>query len=171
MGIMENLGNLASQLASGAVSESDVHGAYDQASRSAPQGSLATALSHTFQSDQTPPFEQMIAGLFQNSSPDQKAGLLNKLSAALGSGGLASLGSAGSLGALSGPLAGGTVTPEQAQQVTPQQVQVLAQKAATKNPSIVDAAAGFYAQHPTLVKAIGAGALALLMSRLSASRR
>ncbi len=171
MGIMENLGNLASQLASGAVSASDVHQAYDQTSRSVPQGSLATALSHTFQSDQTPPFEQMIAGLFQNSSPDQKAGLLNKLSAALGSGGLASIGSEGSLGALSGLLAGGTVTPEQAQQVTPQQVQVLAQKAATKNPSIVDAAAGFYAQHPTLVKAIGAGALALLMSKLSASRR
>jgi hypothetical protein len=35
----------------------------------------------------------------------------------------------------------------------------------------MDRAASFYAQHPTLVKTIGAGALALLMSRLSASRR
>jgi hypothetical protein len=52
-----------------------------------------------------------------------------------------------------------------------QQVQVLAQQAAAKNPIIVDAAACPYAQHPTLVKTIGAGALALLMSRLSASRR
>jgi hypothetical protein len=59
------------------------------------------------------------------------------------------------------------VTPQQAQQVSPQDVQVLAQKAATKNPTIVDQAASFYAQHPTLVKSIGAGALALLMSRMS----
>ncbi len=50
-------------------------------------------------------------------------------------------------------------------------MEVLAQQAARKDPSIVDKAAGFYAQHPTLVKAIGAGALALLMSRVSASRR
>jgi hypothetical protein len=170
MGIMENLGNLASQLASGAASERDVHDAYDQTATAVPQGSLATALSHTFQSDQTPPFQQMIAGLFQNSSPEQKAGLLNQLAAALGPGGLAALGAAGS-GTLGGLLSEGRVTPQQAQQVSPQQVQVLAEKAATKNPSIVDTAAGFYAQHPTLVKAIGAGALALLMSRLSASRR
>ena len=169
MGIMENLSNLASQFASGAASERDVHAAYDQTAKAVPQGSLATALSHTFQSDQTPPFQQMIAGLFQNSTPEQKAGLLNQLAAALGPGGVAALGAAGS-GTLGGLLGGGTVTPQQAQQVSPEQVQVLAQKAATKNPSIVDTAAGFYAQHPTLVKAIGAGALALLMSRLSSRR-
>jgi hypothetical protein len=50
-------------------------------------------------------------------------------------------------------------------------VQVLAQQAAGKNPTIMDQAAGFYAKHPTLVKAIGVGALALLMSKISASRR
>ena len=168
MSLMDDLGNLARQFASGNASEADVHNAFDRTAPSVPQGSLATALSHTFQSDQTPPFEQMVANLFQNSSPEQKAAVLNQLAAALGSGGLASLGSAGGPGGLS---SGGNVSPQQAQSVTPQQVQVLAQQAAAKNPSIVDAAAGFYAQHPTLVKTIGAGALALLMSRLSASRR
>ena len=48
---------------------------------------------------------------------------------------------------------------------------MIAQNAAKKDPSIVDAAAGFYAQHPTLVKAIGAGALALLVSHISRARR
>ena len=166
MGLMDDLSKLSQQFASGNASEADVHAAYDQASRSAPQGSLATALTHTFQSDQTPPFEQMVAALFRNSTPEQKAGLLKQLAAELGPGALASLADAGG-----GAPAAGTVSPQQAQQVTPQQVQVLAQEAAAKNPSIVDAAAGFYAQHPTLVKTIGAGALALLMSRLSASRR
>jgi hypothetical protein len=166
MGLMDDIGNLARQFAGGTASESDVHAGYDQAARSVPPASLATALSHTFQSDQTPPFEQMVAALFQNSTPEQKAGLLKQLAAALGPGALASLGA----GAAVAP-AGGAVTTQQAQQVTPQQVQDLAQQAAAKNPSIVDAAASFYAQHPTLVKTIGAGALALLMSRLSASRR
>ncbi len=171
MGLMDELGNLARQMSSGNVSEADLHGMYDRAAQALPQGSLSNALSHTFQSDQTPPFQQMLAGLFQNSSPEQKAGMLNQLVAALGPGALAALGSAGGLGAVTGMLGGGSVTPQQAQQVTPQQVQVLAEHAARKDPSIMDKAADFYAQHPTLVKTIGAGALALLMSRMSAARR
>lgn len=53
----------------------------------------------------------------------------------------------------------------------PEAVQVLAQKASQTNPSIVDKASQFYAQHPALVKSIGAGALALLMSHLSGRTR
>jgi hypothetical protein len=64
----------------------------------------------------------------------------------------------------------GSVTPQDAQRVPPDAVQALAQQAAAKDPSIVDTAAGFHAQHPTLVKTIGAGALALLMSKISAAR-
>ena len=79
--------------------------------------------------------------------------------------------SAGGLGALTGLLSGGNVTPQQAQQVSPGAVEGLAQDAVRKDPSIMEKAADFYAQHPTLVKAIGAGALAILMSRISATRR
>ena len=50
---------------------------------------LAEGLAHAFKSDQTPPFEQMVSGLFGQSNPDQKAGLLNQLLAALGPGGVA----------------------------------------------------------------------------------
>ena len=53
----------------------------------------------------------------------------------------------------------------------PEEVQILARKAASRDPRILGKAADFYAQHPALVKAIGAGALALLMSRISRSRR
>ena len=169
MSLMDDLGNLARQFASGNASEADVHNAFDRAAPSVPQGSLATALSHTFQSDQTPPFEQMVANLFQNSSPEQKAGRPQPARCGTRS----RTPRVARFGGRPGrdPHSGGNVSPQQAQSVTPQQVQVLAQQAAAKNPSIVDAAAGFYAQHPTLVKTIGAGALALLMSRLSASRR
>lgn len=172
MGLLDNLGDLVKQAASGSASSADVHAAYDQVSQVVPQSSLADGISHAFRSDQTPPFEQMVSGLFGQSNPDQKAGLLNQLLASLGPGGATqALGASGGLAGLAGMLSGGNVTPQQAQQVPPQAVEALAQNAARKDPSIMDKAAGFYAQHPTLVKAIGAGALALLMSKISSSRR
>ena len=172
MGLLDNLGDLAKQFAGGNAPAADVHSAYDQVTRAVPQSSLADGLAHAFNSDQTPPFGQMLSGLFNQSSPDQKAGLLNQIIARLGPGGVSQiLSGAGGLGGLAGVLSGGSVTPAQAQQVSPEQVQVLAQNAEKKDPSIVNAAAGFYAQHPTLVKAIGAGALALLVSHISQARR
>lgn len=172
MGLLDELGQLLQQVNSGEAGEGAVHAAFDQVATSVPSTNLAEGIAHAFKSDQTPPFEQMVTGLFSQSGGDQKAGLLNQLLAALGPGGVAqALGGAGGLAGLLGVLGGGSVTPQQAQQVPPEAVQVLAQQAAQKDPSIMDRAANFYAQHPTLVKTIGAGALALLMSRLSASRR
>jgi hypothetical protein len=166
MGLLDDL---LKQVTSGTAT--DVPATYDQVAKVVPQGSLTKGLAHAFNSDQTPPFEQMVSSLFGQSNPDQKAGLLNQILAKLGPGGAAQvLGGAG-LGGLTSALAEGSVTPQQAQQVPPDAVQVLAQNAAKKDPSVVDAAAGFYAQHPTLVKAIGAGALALLMSKISEGRQ
>ena len=47
----------------------------------------------------------------------------------------------------------------------------LASQFAGGRVSEMEKAADFYDQHPTLVKTIGAGALALLMSRMSRARR
>jgi hypothetical protein len=115
----------------------------------------------------------MISGLFTQSSPEQKAGLLNQLLAALGPGAAQALASAGGMAALTNLLKGGSgaVTPQQAAHVPPQAVEVLAQNAAQRDPSIMEKAAGFYSQHPDLVKGIGVAALGLLMSRISAGRR
>lgn len=172
MGLLDDLSDLAKQFAAGNTPAADVHAAYDQVSQAVPQSSLVEGLTHAFNSDQTPPFAQMVSNLFNQSSPDQKAGLLNQIVATLGPGGVSQiLVGAGGIGGLASVLSGGSVTPAQAQQISPEQVQVLAQNAETKDASIVNAAAGFYAQHPTLVKAIGAGALALLVSKISQARR
>jgi hypothetical protein len=171
MSLMDNLSSLVDQFSKGSASDADVHATYDKVATSVPQGSLADGLGHAFKSDQTPPFEQMVSGLFGQSNPDQKAGALNQLIAALGPSGAAQiLGSLG-LGGLAAAATGQTVTPQQAQQVSPEAVQTIARQAAKTDPSIMDKAAGFYAQHPTLVKSIGAGALALLMSKISQARR
>ena len=137
---------------------------FSHAAQSAPQEHLAGALADAFRSNETPPFPQMLSTLFSHSNPDQRAGILNQL---LGSVAPSLLGS-GALSGLAKLLHGGpNVTPDQAAQVSPQAVQQLAEQAQQKNPSIVDQASQFYAQHPTLVKALGAGALALVMSHMS----
>jgi hypothetical protein len=87
MGILDDLGDLVKRATSGEASTADLHSAYDQVAQAVPHGALADGISHAFKSDQTPPFEQMMSGLFGQSNPDQKAGLLNQLLAALGPGG------------------------------------------------------------------------------------
>ena len=171
MGILDDLGNLASQFAGGRVSETELHDAYDRTAPQVPREALAEGLTEAFRSDQTPPFEQMVSGLYDRSDPQQKASLLNQMIASLGAGGLTEALSRGGLGSLTDILRGGRVTPEAAERIPPQEVEVLARRTARKDPTIMERAADFYAQHPTLVKTIGAGALALLMSRMSRARR
>lgn len=142
----------------------NVHQDFEQVTQSAPQPQLAAGLSEAFRSNQTPPFGQMLATLFSQSNGQQQAGILNQLLSSAGP----ALASSGALGGLSSLLAGGAqVTPQQAQQVQPETVQQLAEQAQRNNPSIVEEAGSFYAQHPTLVKALGAGSLAFIMSHMS----
>ena len=171
MGLLDGLEEVLKQATAAGASEADVHDAFDKVSRGAPASDIASGLAHAFNSDKPPPFDQMLSGLFSQSSPQQRAGILNQILGSLGSGGLTQI--LGSLGGAAAALPSGTtaVTPQQAQQISPQTVQVLAQNAAKTDPSIVDAAAGFYAEHPTLVKTLGAGALAILMSKISQGRR
>ncbi|RPH66377.1 MAG: hypothetical protein EHM78_23680 [Myxococcaceae bacterium] len=168
MGLQETLSQVLKSVTAGNASDVDVDSAYDRVAGEIPSGDLSEGIAHVFNSDQTPAFEQMLGGLFNQSSPDQKAGLLTQILGALGPNAAQVLGGTAGLGGLAALLQeGGTVSPQQAQEVSPETVQVLAQKASQTNPSIVDKAAQFYAEHPALVKGIGAGALALLMSHLS----
>lgn len=138
---------------------------FQQVAQSAQPSHLASGLAEAFRSNQTPPFPQMLANLFGQSNGQQRAGILNELLGSLGGGSATQL--VGSL--LGGQAASGQVTPQQAEQVSPEAVQQLAQHAQTNDPSIVERASSFYAQHPKVVQALGAGALALVMSHMSRS--
>jgi hypothetical protein len=166
MGFMNEIGSLLQQYkgASSAAPPANVEQDFNQVARQVPQATVSSALGDAFRSNETPPFGQMVSQLFGQSNGDQRAGILNHL--------LASAGPA----ALSGPLLGGlsslmqgrsSITSDQAQQVSPDVVQHLAEHAQKQDPSIIDKASQFYAQHPTLVQGLGAGALALMMSRMS----
>jgi hypothetical protein len=137
---------------------------FEKVAQSAPTAHIASGLNAAFQSNQTPEFSQMITTMFNQADPAQRAAILNQL---LGAAGPAV--SSGALGGVLGSLTGGAaqVTPQQAQQFPPEVVQQVAQHAQQTTPSVVEQASGFYAQHPKLVQALGAGALAMIMAHIS----
>jgi hypothetical protein len=149
-----------------------VAGHFGQVAQAAPPSTLADGLSAMFRSEQTPPFAQIIGQLFSNSDPNQRANLLNTL---LSSGAGASILSP--LAASAGvtlPAGLGTttpVTPELANQVPAEAVQDAAAHAEKHDPSIIDRVSEIYAQHPALVKTLGAAALTLVLSHLAKGRR
>ena len=166
MGWMGAVGSLLKNYQGGASGASSQTASQDfqQVSQHAPPAAMAGGLADAFRSDQTPPFGQMVSQMFSQSNGDQRAGILNHLLSAAGPGAL----SGGLLGGLGSMLGGSTqVTPQQAQQVSPEAVQNLAEHAQQQDPSVIDRAGEFYSQHPALVQGLGAGALALIMSRMS----
>lgn len=159
---LSNVFAVLQQYAGGAGAATDPHKDFDHVAQNAPQEQVASGLAGAIRSDATPSFAQTISTLFANSDPQQKAGILGHLLNAAGPGA-----ATGALAGILGGATGGTVNPQQAQQLTPDAVHELAQQAEKNKPSIIDEASGFYAQHPTLVKALGAGALAMIMSHMS----
>jgi hypothetical protein len=178
MGLFDQLQNVLTQYSSGSTpgpeSPQEVETHFSQVAAVAPPSSIAEGLAAAFRSNQTPAFGQMLSSLFSQSSGEQKAGLLNQLMSSMPSGAVQSLlGSGAASGALAGLLQSGSsnITPEQAQQVSPEAVQQLAATAEKHDPSIVDTASQFYAQHSTLVKTLGGIAMTLALAHIAEKQR
>jgi hypothetical protein len=163
-GILQQYSESASSQGAESRAPGDVSQHFDNVSQAVPQNVLAQGLSEAFHSNQTPSFGQMVGNLFRQSDPEQKTGILNKLLAAAGPSASAWLASKGLSGLVNGP---SQVNPQAVTQVSPETVSELANDAQNQSPSIVDEVSGFYAQHPTLVKGLGAAALAIAMSKMS----
>lgn len=170
MSLFDQLGNVLKQYTGNATpNPNDATQHFDQVAQAAPPSVLAEGLSAVFKSDQTPAFGNMVSSLFSQSNGDQKAGMLNQLLASVGPGALAQLAGGGALASL---LGGSTqVTPQQAQNVSPELVQQLANHAQNADPSIIDKASAFYAQHTTLVKTLGGAALSIALAKVAERQR
>jgi len=128
---------------------------FHQIAQSAPPEVLSQGLNEAFNSDQTPPFAQMVGHLFGHADNQQKTGILGAL--------------LGSLGGSAHPAltqAGINTSPEQATQLSTDQVQQIAAQAQQANPGVVGEMSRFYAQHPVLVKSLGAAAMAIVLGRM-----
>ncbi len=167
MGLLDIL----EQYAGGATASppANVNDHFDEVARQVPQQDLGKALGAAFRSDATPPFGQMVGSLFGQSNPQQQAGVLGQLIQSIGPGALSGV-AGGILGRILGNQTTGTITPQQASQLSPTDVSAIAAHAQQQDPTIVDRIGSFYAQHPTLVKTLGAVALSAVMGHLRASR-
>jgi hypothetical protein len=154
MGLLERYANAAGASTTNAQQD------FEQVSQAASPSHLASGLAEAFRSNQTPPFAQMLSTLFGNSNGQERAGILNHL--------LSSAGPGAASGLLGNLLGGGPqITPEQAEKVPPETVHQLAERAEKNDPSIIEKASEYYSQHPGLIKVLGAGSLALIMSHMS----
>jgi hypothetical protein len=161
--------DILSMYASSPRPRPDTPAHFDQVTQDTPRESLGGALASMFRSNATPPFSDMVTSLFDQSNPQQRADVLNHLVQALGPA-ASTAGGAGILGKLLGGLAPSSdpprITAEQAAQISADDVTQLAAHAEQRNPSIVDRLGSFYAQHPSVVKTLGAAALAVALGHL-----
>ena len=165
MGLMEILSQYVNPTS---APSGDVMGHFDQAAQQAAPQDLGRGVAAAFRSDATPSFGQTIGRLFDQSNPQQQAGLLNQLVQSIGPGALSGV-AGGVLGKIFGGAGVGsvpTITPAQATQISAQDVSALADHARGQKDSVVDEVGNFYAQHPALVKSLGAAALAVALGRM-----
>ncbi len=160
-----------------APARSTVPDDFDQIAQTAPQSELADGLAAAFRSDETPEFGKMAAQLFSNSNGEQRAGILNTLIRTAGPIILSQVlsrrtgsNAGGGLSSVIDMLTSGQqteFTPEQAEQVPVEAVEEIAAQAEKKDPSVIDQVSNFYAEHPTLVKTLGAAALTIALSQIA----
>ncbi|HEX5708307.1 MAG TPA: hypothetical protein VFX96_13470 [Pyrinomonadaceae bacterium] len=171
---------------------------FDQLTNAAPQSAVADGLSEAFRSEQTPPFPNMLGQVYQQSSGQERANILNTLLAALGptilsqimsraggstqtSGGASAGGGIldqilGGIGGLGGggvdagaqPETPPQVTPQQAEQIPLEVVEAVAAEAEQRDPSIIDQISDIYARQPTIFKTLGAAALTVALAKIAA---
>jgi len=165
MDLMGEIGGILRQYAGTPQPTANTTTDFEKVVPTVSKADLADGVAHAMNSDETPPFGQLVASMFGQANDAQKASMLNQLIAAIGPETAAKmLSGTGLAAALS---TGNQVAPEQAQAISPTTVQQMAERAHSANGSIVDMLSSYYAEHPQLVKALGAGALALVMSRIS----
>jgi hypothetical protein len=142
---------------------------FDAVAREASPEVVGEGLEDAFNSEMTPPFEQMVGQLYERSDPHVRAGLLNEILGSLGGNG-ATLGSR-VLGSLMRHGAGQRVSPEDARAIPSNEVEQAMRDASRNNPSLVQRVSRFYAQHPQLVQTLGQAAVAIAMNGMARRRR
>jgi hypothetical protein len=151
---------------------------FDRVSHEASPEDIEVGLEDAFNSDVTPPFEQMVGQLYDRSDDDTRAGLLNEILGSIG-------GSGAAASALGGGVAGGAlgellrrsgrgdprVSPADAHRIPARDIEMAAAEAKRRNPGIVQRISRFYARHPQMVQVLGQAALSILMSGMARRRR
>lgn len=159
-----SLGDLLQQIVGAGANASPNAAQVDQvaqsASREQVQGGVAAALG----SAGAPQLADVVAELFAKSTPEQRAAILNTITAKLGAGALA--------GVAGGVLTGheGVDTPSVSASdtaaISADHVRAVVNAASPQDPSLLQRLSGFYAEHPTMVKTLGSGLLMVALAHM-----
>ena len=140
-------------------------GQVDSVTREASKADLRSGVTDALRSDDTPPLADMIGAMFDKATPEQRAQILNTLTEKLGPGALS--GVAG--GALAGHEGADTppVSVDEAKQISTDQLRDVVTTAERHDePGVMDRLGNLYAEHPDLIKTLGAGALMVALASM-----
>lgn len=169
MSFFSTLSSLAQQFQSGQAGGAH----FDQVAQNVPQQSLANGIAAMMGSGGSGNFGQIASQLFSGGDAGQKSGMLNTLLATAGPAVLSQFLGGHADSALAGVLTGGqaSITPEEASQIPPDEVKQLAEHVHAQGGGIADQLGCFYAQHPALVKTLGAAAMGLIVSHVAEAHK
>jgi hypothetical protein len=141
---------------------------FEEVAQQAPTEVVSEGIADAFRAEQTPPFSDMVAQLYEHSDPGQRAGLLNQILAAVGAGTL----SGGPFGDLFRHYSDGSrIADEEAEAIQPHQVKDIAARAEKHNPGVIERVSEFYARHPDLVRNLGSAALTIALRNMARRSR
>ena len=166
MNLIEILGRYAGD-ARRAPPQPEVEHDFELVAHETAPDAMQDGIAEAFRSDETPPFEEMVARLFEHSDPRVRAGLLDNLLAGLGP---AAIGKGGLADVWRRYAAGARVSPDRAAHINPLEVQEVARQARDQNPGVLERVSRFYARHPELVRNLGSAAMSIALSRIARRR-
>ncbi len=169
MSFLSGIGDLLKQYSANSATSGNEEQHFDQVAQAVPASTLARGLAEAFRSAQTASFPQMAAQLFASGNNQQQASMLNALLASVGPGVISKFAGSAPNSPLAALLQSGqtSVTPAQAASVNPVDVEALTAHAQNQDPSIIDRVSAVYAQHPTLIKSLGAAAMVIAMKKIA----
>ena len=169
MSLLGGISDLLKQVSGSGAAPANAEQQFDQLAQAVPSSSVASGLAQAFRSGETPPFAQMASQLFSNGNGQQQASMLTTLMSSVGPEVLAKFTGGNPNSPLAGLLQSGQtqVSAEQAAQIDPSEVQALAQHVEQHDPSIIDRVSQVYAEHPTLIKTLGAAAMAIAVKEIA----
>ena len=159
MSFLDQISGVLNNVMGGNLNEQEVNSHYDQIASAVPQQTLGASIGPALQSLGLGQAQQGIANSAQQMSPAQRGGLMQQLLGGFGNSGV-------NVGSLLSQLGINQSVANNPQSATPDEVATLASHAQANNPSVFQEAMGFYSQHPTLVKALGAAAIAQIATHL-----
>lgn len=169
MSFLSGIGDLLKQYTGNNANSANVEQHFDQVAQSVPTSTVASGLAEALKSGQAGSFSQAAAQLFSNGNGAQQASMLSGLLASVGPGVIAKFTGNNPNSPLASLLQAGetALTPAQAASVPAADVQALAQTAHSADPSIIDRMSQIYAEHPTLIKTLGAAAMTIAVKHIA----